>query len=126
MHMTWRPATHEPDLVDDAIARAIRATIMPHAALAGAAGDSHDGISLADGRRLRLSLRGEAVRQEQHAGRAAVVYEIEGHAVVERSSAAGPTERVGYEVRGAAVLDLKTQAFLVVEHRLTPLGNLTR
>ena len=123
--MSWRPAAREPDLVEDAIARAIRAYIMPHVSLEDSVGEGR-AIGLADGRQLRLSLRAEAVRREAYAARDAIIYQVDGHAVVERTSGGVATERLGYQLSGSAVLDVKTQAFLLVEHRLTPVGTVGR
>lgn len=118
--MSWRPATREPDLVEDAIDRAIRAYILPHVSLEDYTGEGRV-IALADGRQLRLALRAEAVRREAYKARDSVIYQVDGHAVIERAG-----ERLGYQLNGTAVLDVTTQAFLHVEHRLTPVGAVGR
>ncbi len=108
----WRPATHEIDPVLEAIANAARATILPAVSI-NIPSPSTDGIRsqrLRDGRELRLKLSTRCPDQKQRGPRTVIVYALLGNAVVDN--------RIGYQVRGQAVLDVATRAFLDIDCQL--------
>ncbi|WP_456639329.1 hypothetical protein [Bradyrhizobium sp. USDA 10063] len=100
----------------EAVANAVRATILPTASI-NVPPPTADGIRsnrLRDGRELRLQLSTQYLEQGQRDSRTVVVYAVGGNAVVDN--------RMGYQVTGQAVLDLATRAFLDVECRLESVG----
>lgn len=116
---TWRPASHEPDPLLEAVNNAARATILPVAAI-NVPPPSSDGIrdlQLPDGRQLRIALTAHQMAQETHGVRAVVIYDIGGNALI---------DRIGYRVTGRAVVDIATRAFLDINCRLETVGSVDR
>ncbi|XIA63692.1 hypothetical protein ACFIOY_32285 [Bradyrhizobium sp. TZ2] len=96
----------------EAVANAARATILPAVSI-NIPSPSTDGIHsqrLRDGRELRLKLSTRCLEQRQRGPCTVIVYALLGNAVVDN--------RIGYQVRGQAVLDVVTRAFLDVECQL--------
>ncbi|WP_027522015.1 hypothetical protein [Bradyrhizobium sp. Ec3.3] len=113
----WRPATREIDPLEEAVANAARATILPTPTI-NVPRQSSDGIRtqlLRDGRELRLLLSTQYLKLQQRGPRAVVIYAVRGNAVVDK--------HIGYRVTGQAVLDVATRAFLDVECRLESAGS---
>jgi hypothetical protein len=111
----WRPADREIDAVHEAVAHAIRATIIPAAPVQSppASADGIREVRLDDGRLVRMELFAQETKQEHRGPRLVLVYSVRGSVVVDRN---------GYAVSGQAVLDVVARAFLDVDCRLEAVG----
>ncbi|MEW6256046.1 MAG: hypothetical protein AB1592_08825 [Pseudomonadota bacterium] len=112
--MTWTPPDRDIHPYETILSLAIRDTIL--AAPSGNGEGTWREVE-AQGEALNLHLRVAPRERRTFNGRAVLAYAVAGDAV-----AAG----TGYRCEGEALIDLKTRAFLAVECRLLPVGDIAR
>lgn len=108
--MIWQPLERDMDPRDMILSEAVRdaVTRFPDGRReAGWQDFAHGGVQLS------VCLRHVPQQTLSHNGRAALRYAVGGEVV---------EGRAGYRCEGHAILDLKTRAFLHVECRLIPVG----
>ncbi len=105
--MTWQPLTRVPDVVQQALLDAARASIISLDTYAGVSRAENDmlAVDLVDGRRIHVSFKTIAKAAEKFGARDAVRYDMQGRAIVGKE---------GLGLAAHAVVDIKTQAFLDV------------
>jgi hypothetical protein len=105
---SWRPLTREPDAIRATIYDYLRNRAAQVFVEGGAATRplGRAAMTMADGRTLLVELGITPVEAQTTGVRAAIVYDVTGHA-------AEPA--TGYEIQGRVVVDRKTLAFLSIE-----------
>jgi hypothetical protein len=111
----WQPAKTSLDALPTAIHQLVRHLLIPGSAEPPAVPDAEGWyvFTLAGGARAAVNLKPVVRSNRQWGPRAVLAYDILGQAMLDRE---------GFTLTGLAVIDNATKAFLEVDCRLNPMG----